>query len=199
MDPQRAFNHFSSIPVCHSPYMFSELNQPYTDKIDALNIKPSARRLVVSISEQTLDLIENDQVATTYIVSTSLKPPSNREGSGGTPLGLHRIREKIGEGAALGEVFKGRVSVGKRYHDLCKADQRANLITTRILWLEGLEPGFNKGGDCDSYSRYIYIHGTNHEEKIGQPASGGCVQLLNAEMRSLFESVEAGDHVFILE
>jgi len=188
-----------SLRIAESLQMSPDLNQPYTDKVAALNIKPSARRLLVSITDQTLVLFEKERGPITFKVSTSLKSPSNQEGSGGTPMGLHRIREKIGEGAALGEVFKGRVSIGRRYQDLSAADQRPNLITTRILWLEGLEPGFNKGGDCDSYSRYIYIHGTNHEDKIGRPASGGCVQLLNAEMRTLFDSVEAGDHVFIGE
>ncbi len=179
--------------------MIPELNQPYTDKVDALNIKPSARRLIVSIAKQTLYLIDGDRNPVSYRVSTSAKPPSNIDGSGGTPLGLHRIREKIGNGAVLGEVFKGRVSIGKRYQDLDPADQKPNLITTRILWLEGLEPDFNKGENCDSYSRFIYIHGTNHEDKIGHPASGGCVQLSNVEMLALYESVEAGDHVLIVE
>lgn len=179
--------------------MSPDLNQPYTDKVEALNIKPSARRLFVSIAHQTLTLFQNEGEPVTYKISTSLKPPSNKEDSGGTPTGLHRIREKIGDGAALGEVFKGRVSIGRRYQDLGAADRRPNLITTRILWLEGLEPGINKGDKCDSYLRYIYIHGTNHEDKVGTPASGGCVQLLNAEMRTLFDSVEAGDHVFIGE
>ncbi|MBT3483340.1 MAG: L,D-transpeptidase, partial [Opitutales bacterium] len=93
--------------------------------------------------------------------------------------------------------FKGRVSIGKRYHQLSAEEQRPNLITTRILWLEGLEPGINQGDNCDSYQRYIYFHGTNHEDKIGQPSSGGCIQLLNQEMTELFDLIEIGDHVFI--
>lgn len=179
--------------------MIPEFNQRYTDKVEALNIKLSARRLLVSIEKQTLYLLENNQIFIEYKVSTGLKPPSNIDGSGGTPLGLHRIRDKIGNGAVLGEVFKGRVSIGKRYQDLDPADQKPNLITTRILWLEGLEPGFNKGEDCDSYSRFIYIHGTNHENRIGRPASGGCIQISNIDMLTLYNSVEAGDHVFLCE
>tara|TARA_B100000212_G_C27385033_1_gene539009 strand:+ start:1885 stop:2424 length:540 start_codon:yes stop_codon:yes gene_type:complete len=179
--------------------MITELHQAYTDKVEALNIKPSARRLLVSIEKQTLSLIENNQTLIKYMVSTGLKPPSNIDGSGGTPLGLHQIRNKIGDGAVMGEVFKGRVRIDKRYHDLDPAEQKLNLITTRILWLEGLEPGFNKGEDCDSYSRFIYIHGTNHENRIGRPASGGCIQLSNIDMLTLYNSVEDGDHVFIYE
>ena len=174
-----------------------DLNQPYTHTIDTLKIKPSARRLLVSIADQTLELLENDASVRAYRVSTSLKPPSNLQDSMGTPSGLHRIAQKIGEGAALGEVFKGRVSIDSCYEKLSDEQQRPNLITTRILWLEGLEPGINQGDGRDSFQRYIYIHGTNHEDKIGQPASGGCVQLSNREMAELFDLVQTGDHVYI--
>jgi len=177
--------------------MSLDLNQPYTHKIEALKIKPSARRLLVSIADQRVELVENNRAISAFRVSTSLKPPSNLQDSNGTPAGLHRIAQKIGSGAPIGEVFKGRVSIGRRYDELDEEAQRPNLITTRILWLEGLEAGFNQGGGCDSYQRYIYFHGTNHEDKIGQPASGGCVQLLNQQMLELFDAVEAGDHVYI--
>jgi hypothetical protein len=177
--------------------MPSDLNQPYTHKLESLNIKPSARALLVSIDDQNASLIENGQTRREYSVSTSLKPPSNRQDSGGTPRGLHRIAEKIGDGAPLGEVFKGRVSIGKRYQELSEEELRPNLITSRILWLAGLEENINQGDGCDSYHRFIYVHGTNHENKIGRPASGGCVQLLNTEMVELFDAVEVGDHVFI--
>lgn len=177
--------------------MPSDLNQPYTHKLESLNIKPSARVLLVSIEDQNARLIENGLTRREYCVSTSLKPPSNRQDSGGTPRGLHRIAEKIGDGAPLGEVFKGRVSTGKRYQELSEEELRPNLITSRILWLEGLEENINQGHGCDSYRRYIYVHGTNHEDKIGRRASGGCVQLLNTEMVELFDEVEEGDHVFI--
>ena len=177
--------------------MTLDFNQPYTHKLESLNIKPSARALLVSIDRQTAKLIESGVTRREYRISTSLKPPSNRQDSGGTPRGLHRIAEKIGEGAPLGEVFKGRKPIDKRYQDLSEQELEPNLITTRILWLDGLEEGFNKGTNCDSYHRYIYVHGTNHEDKIGQPASGGCIQLLNEEMIELFDAMSEGDHVFI--
>lgn len=72
-----------------------------------------------------------------------------------------------------------------------------NLITTRILRLRGLETGYNAGQGCDSYERYVYIHGTNHEDRIGEPFSGGCVELRNAEMLELFDAVREGDLVWI--
>lgn len=183
--------------VSQNNRMSLNLNQPYTQKTEALKIKPSARRLLVSISDQKVALVQNDSAVRVFRVSTSLKPPSNLQDSNGTPSGLHRIAQKIGSGAPIGEVFKGRLSIGRRYDELNEEEQRPNLITTRILWLEGLEPGVNQGDGCDSHQRYIYFHGTNHEDKIGQPASGGCVQLLNREMLELFDAVSEGDHVFI--
>lgn len=171
--------------------------QRYTHTLDALDIKPSARNVLVSIDEQMLWLAADGAEIAAYPVSTSVKPPSCVQDSAGTPNGLHRIARKIGQGAPLGAVFKGRVSIGRRYWELPEAEQAANLITTRILWLEGLEPGLNQGPGRDSRERYIYIHGTNHEDRIGQPASGGCVQLRNDRMIELFDRVEEGDHVYL--
>lgn len=97
----------------------------------------------------------------------------------------------------MGAVFKGRAPIGKSYAELEAKDREANLITSRILWLSGLEPEYNQGPGCDSHDRYIYFHGTNHEDKIGEPASGGCIQLLNTEMIDLFNLASEGDHVYI--
>jgi hypothetical protein len=132
-----------------------------------------------------------------YAVSTSLRPPSNVKNSLGTPRGLHEIAERIGAGQPPGMVFKGRVSTGHHFRELSDEENRTNLITTRILWLRGLEAGVNQGGDVDTHSRYIYLHGTNHEDKIGQPASAGCVLLRNLDIIELYEEVRAGDQVWI--
>lgn len=132
-----------------------------------------------------------------YTVSTSLRPPSNQRDSLGTPRGLHEIAERIGAGAPPGIVFKARVSTGRHFAELPPEEQARNLITTRILWLRGLEPGVNAGGEVDSHDRYIYIHGTNHEERLGTPASGGCVQMRNTEIIELYDEVRAGDLVWI--
>ena len=168
--------------------MLSEFKERYTHKARSLNIKPSARRLFVSIERQICWLdFYNDPLTRTFRVSTGLKPPSNKEGSNGTPMGLHCIQEKIGEGRSVGTVFKGRVPIGKQYAELDPNEQETNLITSRILWLSGLEPGYNQGPSHDSHGRYIYIHGTNHEDKIGEPSSGGCIQLINTEMIELFD------------
>ena len=132
-----------------------------------------------------------------HVVSTSLRPPSNVKDSLGTPRGLHEIAEKIGAGAPPGIVFKGRVSTGRHFSELAPEAQARNLITTRILWLRGLEPGVNAGGDVDSHQRYIYLHGTNHEDRLGTPFSGGCIEMNNLEISGLFDDVRAGDQVWI--
>ncbi len=131
------------------------------------------------------------------VVSTSLRPPSNVQDSLGTPRGLHEIAEKIGAGSPPGIVFKGRVSTGKHFREFDAAAQARNLITTRILWLRGLEPGVNAGGNVDSHQRYIYLHGTNHEERLGTPFSGGCIEMANLGLIGLFDLVRPGDQVWI--
>jgi len=142
-------------------------------------------------------LLLGKRVSKTYIISTSLKPSSCVADSNGTPTGLHEIADKIGNGQPEGMVFKGRVPTGKHFSNYEDEEGTRNLITSRILRLRGLEPGHNSGKGCDSYDRYIYIHGTNHEERIGEPFSGGCVEMLNADVIELFGRVESGDLVWV--
>jgi hypothetical protein len=144
-------------------------------------------------------LVKGKRISKTYTISTSLKPPSCVADSNGTPTGLHEIADKIGKGQPEGMVFKGRVPVGKHFSNYEGSEAARNLITSRILRLRGLEPGHNAGPGRDSYDRYIYIHGTNHEECIGQPFSGGCVEMLNTEVIELFDLVESGDLLWIAE
>ncbi len=153
----------------------------------------------VSLALQTMRFFSGPDLVKEYTVSTSAKPPSNFKDSLGTPQGLHIVAERIGAGQPPGMVFKGRVATGHHYCELSEQENERNLITTRILWLRGLEPGYNLGGNRDSYERYIYVHGTNHEDTIGRPASGGCVQLRNAEMLELFDQVRVGDWVNIVD
>ena len=153
--------------------------------------------MTVSIGQQLLGFYRDDALVRAHVISTSLRPPSNVKNSLGTPRGLHAIAEKIGAGSPPGTVFKGRVNVGQHYHELDDAENAKNLITTRILWLRGLEPGVNAGGEVDTHERYIYIHGTNHEDRLGSPASSGCVQMNNVEIVGLFDEVRTGDLVWI--
>jgi hypothetical protein len=172
------------------------------EKCEALGIKPSNRALLVSIDRQTMQFFANGELQKAYIISTSRRPPSNINGSLGTPRGLHAIAEKIGAGQPPGIVFKGRVATGYHFHehlDRTGGNDDENLITSRILWLKGLEPGVNAGGNVDSYKRYIYIHGTNREDALGKPQSAGCVLMANSEIVELFEQVRVGDAVWIEE
>lgn len=167
------------------------------EKCRPLSIPPMRIWLGVEIGAQRMYLFENAMIRETFTISTAKRGPSCIEDSLGTPWGLHRIVEKIGEGEPRGMVFKGRKPTGLCYQQYDEAANRENLITTRILRLRGLEHGLNAGGNCDSWDRYIYIHGTNHEEKIGSPASSGCVQLSNADMLKLFKLVPEDTLVLI--
>lgn len=150
--------------------------------------------LVQSIEAQALLVCEGDTVVGRYDASTSRFGCGIREGSFKTPPGIHRIREKIGSGAPAGRIFKDRVDTGIN----CNQDQTGeNLILTRILRLEGLEEGINKGDGVDSYERCIYIHGTNREDLVGTPLSHGCIALRNQDILRLFEIVREGTLVYI--
>jgi L,D-transpeptidase YbiS len=124
--------------------------------------------------------------------STSRFGTGQMDGSNCTPLGLHRVAEKIGGGWPVGTVFKNRQPVGFTWQGLTDAK-----ITTRILWLEGLEPGFNRGGKVDSHARHIYLHGTGDETTIGRPASCGCIHLAAEDLIPLYDSLPVGTLVWI--
>jgi hypothetical protein len=162
-----------------------------------LGIKPGERLLAVRISPATLQFFRKGALVKSYAISTSKRPPSNVKGSLGTPRGLHEIAERIGAGQPPGMVFKSRVSTGRHFSEIAGAGDAGGLITSRILWLRGLEPGVNRGGDVDTYDRYVYVHGTNHEECIGEPLSAGCVLMRNLDIVELYEDVRAGDLVWI--
>ena len=164
-----------------------------------LGIKPADRCLVVSIEHQTMQFFRKGELVRSYVISTSKRPPSNVKDSLGTPRGLHAIAEKLGADQPRGMVFKARVPTGRHFNELPDADTHPNLITSRILWLRGLEPGVNQGGNVDTYERYVYIHGTNHGDRIGEPLSAGCVLLRDVEMIELFEEVRTGDLVWITD
>jgi len=121
------------------------------------------------------------------------------KGSLGTPRGLHEIAERIGAEQPAGMVFKSRVPTGRHYSEWPASQDSENLITSRILWLRGLEAGLNRDGEVDTYSRYVYIHGTNRETEIGTPISAGCVLMRNLEIVELYEELRTGDLVLIVD
>jgi L,D-peptidoglycan transpeptidase YkuD (ErfK/YbiS/YcfS/YnhG family) len=151
--------------------------------------------LTVNIAEQTVSLFEHNKLVKKIPCSTSRFGIGQKEGSNCTPLGLHRIVEKIGAGAPAGTVLKSRKIVGH----VSQPEFADAKITTRILWLEGLEPGFNRGGNVDSHARYIYIHGTADQASIGKPTSCGCIHLADADLIPLFDLLPTGTLVWICD
>jgi len=159
---------------------------------------PIDSKIEVDISEQKLYLFcryENgNEEVKIYPVSTSKYGIGNQAGSNKTPLGLHQIKKKIGDGAPQGMIFKARQQTGRIANINAEI---GDFVTTRIMWLSGLEPGKNSGRRIDSYKRYIYIHGTAEENKIGQTASHGCVRMYNSDVIDLFDRVTEGTEVYI--
>jgi UDP-N-acetylmuramate--alanine ligase len=153
------------------------------------------RLLVVDVERQRLSLLEEGIESRAYPVSTSAAGIGADDGSFRTPPGWHRIQARIGAGAPAGAVFESRVETGRVWRGEPAAD---DLILTRVLTLEGLEEGLNRGPGRDSLARHIYIHGTNHEGALGRPASHGCVRMASADVMDLFARVAEGDPVVVV-
>ncbi len=146
------------------------------------------------LGEQKLYLMEGRRILRVYRISSSRFGYGSLMDSFKTPLGLHRIYRKIGDGVPPGGVFVGREFTG----EVVLFPSRGDLITTRILWLEGMEEGKNRGGIVDTRERFIYIHGTPEEELLGSPASKGCIRMGNWDILDLFEMVDENTPVLIL-
>ena len=131
----------------------------------------------------------------TYTISTAAEGIGNRLDSYKTPFGIHRIKQKLGGGEPAGMVFKTREATGRISTQTDNQDE--DEITSRILWLDGMEQGTNLGGVYDTFSRYIYIHGTSDEKRIGQAVSQGCIRMKNQEVIELFDNVLINDLVLI--
>lgn len=152
--------------------------------------------IVIESQQQRLYLIdietENNR---DYSISTAANGMGNQVDSFKTPFGIHRVRQKIGGGQPRGMVFEAREPTGQIARDLDNREK--DEITSRILWLDGLEEGLNRDGDCDTYSRYIYIHGTSDEKRIGEAVSAGCIRMKNDDVIELFDDVLVNDLVLI--
>lgn len=154
----------------------------------------------MELRTQRLELFEGERRIGAWPVSTAACGAGERDGSLQTPRGLHEIRAKIGAGAPEGAVFEGRRATGEVCTpERARAETGRDFVLTRILWLRGLERGRNRGRGVDSMRRYIYIHGTPDEAALGTPASHGCVRMRNADVIELFEQVEPGTRVEIVE
>ncbi len=150
-----------------------------------------ASSIQVSIGSQRLSLWEGPRLVREWVCSTSRFGIGFQEGSNRTPLGGFVIREKHGEGAPSGTIFKSRQPVG---HWSPGMKVEGDLVLTRILWLDGLEKR-----NANTYGRYIYIHGTNDEGGMGRPGSHGCIRMRNAEVIELFDLAPVGTQVWISE
>jgi lipoprotein-anchoring transpeptidase ErfK/SrfK len=152
----------------------------------------------VSLAAQTLTLERGGRPVKTYSVSTSKHGAGELNGSLKTPRGRHVVRAKIGAGAPLNAVFRGRRPTGEVYSaDLARAEPLRDWILTRILWLSGTEVGRNRLGNVDTMRRYIYIHGAPDTEPLGSPSSIGCIRMANRDVAELFDLVPAGTVVEI--
>ena len=147
-------------------------------------------KIDISIRDQCLTLTRDGEKVRSFPISRSRFGIGTDEGSNKTPLGNFRIAEKIGHGAAPGTIFKSRIPLGP--NDPLPETQ--DFVTTRILWLDGLDEV-----NANTRGRFIYIHGTKHEEKIGRPDSCGCIRMRNADVIELFDLVDETTQVVIRE
>ncbi|CAL94206.1 L,D-transpeptidase family protein [Azoarcus olearius] len=158
-------------------------------------------RIRIDLGSQTLALFGDDGACIRrYPVSTAANGPGEREGSGCTPRGRHRIRAAIGRAMPIGTVFRGRRPTGEIWTPaLAAAAPGRDWILSRILWLCGEEPGRNRLGEVDTMRRYVYIHGTGDDQPMGTPRSHGCIRMRNREVVELFDLVRPGTPVEICE
>ncbi|HEY3400439.1 MAG TPA: L,D-transpeptidase family protein [Geothrix sp.] len=155
-----------------------------------------SRVLVVDTARQRLGLLEGGRMVFEAAISTAKNGLGCEENSYRTPTGWHRIQARIGAGAEAGTVFRSRVATGEVWRGEPRDE---DLILTRVLTLDGLEEGWNRGPGRDSLARFIYLHGTNQEHQLGEPVSHGCVRLANADVIDLFDRVAEGDPLLIAE
>lgn len=146
--------------------------------------------LHISIADQCLYGFAGGRLCLRVPVSTALNGAGEQSGSNCTPRGRHQVRAKIGDGLPLGAVLRGRRWTGEVWSE--ELDSRfpdRDWILSRILWLSGCEPGFNRLGQVDTFRRYVYLHGTPDTQPMGVPLSHGCVRLRNADLLNLFPLV----------
>ena len=164
----------------------------------AVNISAMTYKIDIDISQQRLYLKKNDDLIKSYPISSSKYGEGSIENSNMTPLGLHVIKEKIGTDVPINTLFISRINTKRTVNiENSRNKTKDDHITSRILWLDGLEEGKNKGQGVDSYSRYIYIHGTHEEGLIGEKASHGCIRMLNNDVIDLYNYVNIGTEVYI--
>lgn len=159
---------------------------------------PDGLWLEIDLARQSLTVWQGREALVCHGISSGAAGNGQRDGSGQTPLGWHYVRAAIGDGEPRGTVFRGRRPTGEVFGpELAAALPQRDWILTRILWLCGLERGFNRGGGVDSQRRYIYLHGTPATQPMGRPASHGCIRLCDEALISLFERAGPGTPVWL--
>lgn len=155
-------------------------------------------RIDVDLGAQVMTLYTADGPWLCFRISTASAGPGQQDGSGGTPLGRHRLRACIGAGQPRGAVFRGRRPTGETWsRTLHHQHPGRDWILTRILWLCGEQPGYNRLGSVDTMKRFIYIHGTPDTEPMGRALSHGCIRMRNDDILQLWEWVRPGMPVLI--
>jgi lipoprotein-anchoring transpeptidase ErfK/SrfK len=153
-------------------------------------MQTGATKIDISLKDQLLTLTRDGEEVRSFPISSSRFGIGTEEGSNKTPMGNFRIAEKIGDGASPGTIFKSRIPLGPDD----PLPETKDFVTTRILWLDGLDPH-----NANTRDRYIYIHGTKHEDRIGIPDSHGCIRMRNADVIELFDMVDETTQVVIRE
>ena len=153
--------------------------------------------ILINLKDQTLTLPKLNKF---YLISSGKNGNGEQENSGKTPRGWHQVAEKFGGQQPQNAVFKARQWTGEVYDEqLAALHPERDWILSRILWLSGLEPGFNVGEGCDTYQRYIYIHGTPDTEPMGIPMSHGCIRMRNSDVVELYQLIPLNALVYITE
>ena len=153
--------------------------------------------LLIDLDQQTLYLPKLNKF---YVISSGKNGIGEAENSGKTPRGWHRVAEKFGAEQPLNTVFIARQPTGEIYSSALALEYpERDWILSRILWLDGLEAGFNQGEGCDTFQRYIYLHGTPDTEPMGIPASHGCIRMRNQDILELFDLIPEKALVYISE
>lgn len=148
------------------------------------------RKLLVNSKEQVAELWDQNGFIKSYMISTAFKGLGNADNSFCTPAGLLKVAHKIGGGQPIGTVFRSRLATGETWKG---QPVEEDLVLTRILWLEGAEEK-----NLNTLERLIYLHGTNHEDKLGMPASQGCIRFSNKEIIEIYNNLEVGSEVFVI-
>lgn len=153
-------------------------------------MNPEEVKLVVRVSDQTARLYLSGALKKQFTISTAANGTGSEAESGKTPLGLLRVSEKFGDGMPAGTVFKDREPTGQIWQP---GDPGTNLILTRILWLEGCE-----AHNANTKDRYIYLHGTKNEDRLGTPMSQGCINFSNRDIVEVYDLMPVGSLVEIV-